>query len=134
VSENHEIMSFKVLLSSCLWATQIASYKLPKVQKNAARYRAAFPQNIQARKGDLACDSVLWVYGVKCSCPVCPMRMQSRMLPPPSGTLNLSTSRVVGYVSQWFSGLTIEPLLNVIASSRLFVKIVSSLLGKWYLS
>ena len=42
-------MSFKVLLSSCLWPAQISSYSFPKVQNSAARYRAALPQNIQPR-------------------------------------------------------------------------------------
>ena len=50
MSAKHKIMSFKGLLSSCLEAAQIFPYKLPKVQKVTARYRAVTMQNIQPRE------------------------------------------------------------------------------------
>ena len=45
------------LKTACVWAAQISSYRLPKVQKDAVRYRAASAQNIRpcrdARKENL---------------------------------------------------------------------------------
>ena len=35
------------LKTACVWAAQISSYRLPKVQKDAVRYRAASAQNIR---------------------------------------------------------------------------------------